>query len=280
MKQIKTGIIILNWNGLKDTLECLETVVKSKTKEIELKIFVVDNASKKSPQAQIYKKYPQVIFMQNEKNLGFSGGNNTGIKKAFEEGCEYVVLLNNDTTVKPDTFEKLVSSARGYQFHVASPKIYFYPGREFHLKQYQKSEQGKVIWYAGGRTDWANVIPKHIGVDEVDHGQWEKAQETEFATGCCMLLSKKVYETIGGLDATYTAYFEDNDYCMKAKKQGFTIGYCPQAKMWHKNAGSTGGSGSKSQTDLVDQSRFIFAMRYAPLRAKLALIRNRFMNHG
>ena len=135
-----------------------------------------------------------------------------------------------------------------------------------------------VCWC--GRNDWLNVIPHHIGVDEVDHGQWEEAQETEFATGCCMLIHKKVVDQIGGLDERYTAYFEDNDYCMKAKRKRFTIGYCPESKMWHKNAGSTGGSGSKSQTDLVDESRYTFAMRYASWRAKLAIIRNKLRSPG
>lgn len=237
---------------------------------------MIDNDSEDNSIEAFKKSFPEITYIQNDKNLGYSGGNNVGIKRAIEDGAEWVILLNNDTTIKSDTLEKLVSLTDKYGYDIASPKIYFYPEREFHYNQYLDSERGKVIWYAGGRIDWANIIPKHIGVDEFDHGQWEQAQETEFATGCCMLIKATVIKTIGMLDDTYTAYFEDTDYCMKAKKAGYKVGYIPQSKMWHKNAGSTGGSGSVSQIDLVDKSRFIFAMRYGSWRAKLAIIRNKF----
>lgn len=275
----KIGIIILNWNGKKDTLECLDTVIKSKTKTIDLDIYVIDNASSDNSVEIIRKAYPQVNLVVNQKNLGFSGGNNVGIEKAISNDCDAVILLNNDTTVKPDTFEKLVTGAQLNNFDLAAPKIYFYPGQEFHQKDYKKTEQGSVIWFAGGRMDWDNVIPKHIGVDEVDHGQWEEAVETEFATGCCLYIDKKVVDTIGGLDPTFTAYFEDLDYCLKAKQKEFKVGYVPQAKMWHKNASSSGGAGSTKQVGVLDKSRFIFAMRYASWRAKLAIIRNKLQGN-
>lgn len=278
MNKINVGVIVLNWNGKVDTIECLASVAASKTKTIDLRVYVVDNASEDGSVKAFKKQFPDFTYIVNQKNLGFSGGNNVGVYQAIADGAAYVILLNNDTTVAPDTFERLVVGAKKHQFDIASPKIYFYPGREFHHQHYQRSERGKVIWYAGGRNDWANVIPKHIGVDEVDHGQWQRPQETEFASGCCMLIDRKVVKAIGGLDDTFRAYFEDNDYCMKARRRGFTIGYIPDSKMWHKNAGSSGGSGSKTQVDLVDRSRFIFAMRYSPLRAKLAIIRNRLRN--
>lgn len=276
---MKVGVIILNWNGKKDTLECLSTVATTKSDKHEFVIYVVDNASSDDSVDVFKKKYPDCTYIVTQKNLGYAGGNNVGIEAALADGCDAVILLNNDTTVQSTTFDRLVSGAIKHKFDLAAPKIYFYPGNEFHLKQYKKSELGKVIWFAGGRMDWANIIPHHIGVDEVDHGQWEKPSETEFATGCCLYINKRVLKKLGGLDATYTAYFEDNDYCMKARKQGFIIGYIPQAKMWHKNASSSGGSGSKKQVGVVDRSRFIFAMRYASWRAKLAIIRNKLQGN-
>lgn len=275
--QIRVGIIILNWNGKQDTIECLDTVVRSKTERIDLSIYVVDNASSDDSVEAIKQKFPKIDLIENQENLMFAGGNNIGIKQAFADGADYVILLNNDTTVHPDTFEQLVTGAIEHGFELASPKIYFSAGCEFHRDQYTSSERGKVIWYAGGRIDWANVIPSHIGVDEVDHGQWGQTQETDFATGCCLLISKKVIEKVGYLDEAYRMYFEDNDYSQRARRAGLKIGYIPAAKMWHKNAGSTGGSGSKTQVDFVDKSRFRFAMRYAPWRAKLAVIRNKLM---
>ena len=273
--QSKIAVIILNWNGKKDTLECLKTATNSSDRLHRVELIVVDNNSADDSVSSIRQRFPRVILLENSQNLGFSGGNNVGIKYALEHNFDYIILLNNDTTVTPETFTTLVTQARKHNFDIASPKIYFYPGCEFHHDSYTKAEIGKVIWYAGGRIDWPNVIPRHIGVDEVDHGQYNLACETEFATGCCLLIDPKVFKSIGFLDDSYIAYFEDNDFCQRALKVGYKVGYLPQAHMWHKNASSSGGSGSKKQTTLVDSSRFRFAMRYAPLRAKLAIIKQK-----
>lgn len=280
MAKPQVAVIILNWNGLADTLECLESVLKSKTKTIDLQTILVDNGSTDKSVSTLKNRYgDQIKLLENSRNLGFSGGNNVGIRAALESGTTHVILLNNDTTVAPDTFQNLFTSAQKHGFDLASPKIYFYPGCEFHHDQYQKSERGKVIWYAGGRIDWANVIAAQIGVNEVDLGQHDQACETEFATGCCLLIDKKVIDKIDLLPTIYTAYWEDTDYCLQAQKAGFKIGYTPDAHLWHKNAGSSGGSGSTKQIKLAGKSRLIFALRHAPLRAKLALIKHKILGH-
>ncbi len=280
MAKPKVGLIILNWNGKKDTLECLETVKKTKNPSFKLITYVIDNASKDDSVSSFQKKYPRINLIQNSQNLGFSGGNNTGISQAISDGCDYVCLLNNDTTVHTNTFQNLFMQAKENNFDLSSPKIYFYPGREFHYDSYKPSERGKIIWYAGGYIDWNNVIPSHIGVDEYDHGQYDQPKITDFATGCCLLITKQVIQKIGLLDESYTAYFEDNDYCQKAIRAGFSVGYCPKSYLWHKNAGSTGGSGSAQQTQLVDSSRMNFGLKYAPLRAKLALLKQKYLSNS
>jgi len=267
------AVIILNWNGLKDTLECLETIVNSHTPNFHLIIYLVDNGSTDgSPQAFV-TKYPHVHLITSPRNLGYSGGNNLGIREALADGADFIVLLNNDTTVTSDTFSILLEQSIKHQFDLASPKIYFYPGREFHLHQYHKHERGRIIWFAGGRIDWDNVLVHHLGVNEYDHGQYDQVGSTEFATGCCLLIKRHVFEKIGFLDPVYKAYFEDNDLCQRALRKGLKLGYVGNTHMWHKNASASGGSGSPAQTKLVDRSRLIFGLRYAPFRAKLALIK-------
>jgi GT2 family glycosyltransferase len=234
---------------------------------------VVDNASTNDSVKRIKTKYPWVNLIENTENLKFAGGNNTGISQALKDGAGYILLLNNDTVVAPDLIETMYQGTIAHGFDIASPKIYFYPGKEFHHQDYREDETGRVIWYAGGRIDWANVWPSHLGVDEVDHGQFDRTGPTEFATGCAMLINNKVFKQTGLLDPVYNFYFEDTDFCLKAKKHGFNIGYIGTSSLWHKNAGSTGGSGSKRQKKYIDRSRLIFAMRYAPVRAKLALLK-------
>jgi len=156
---------------------------------------------------------------------------------------------------------------------IISPKIYFAKGYEFHKDRYKENEKGRVIWYAGAVIDWKNVIGKHIGVDEVDKGQFNSSMETEYATGCCMIVKKQVFEKIGLLNEKYFLYYEDADFSMRAKRNNFKILFAPTAFMWHKNAASAGGSGSPLQDYYITRNRLIFGFRYASLRTKLALFR-------
>ena len=280
-KKIVT-IIILNYNGKLDTLECLESLTKLVSDALEIRILVVDNASSDDSVRSIKKKFPKVKLVANRENLGFCEGNNIGAAEAFRSGSDYALILNNDTFVDPDLVEKLVANLEAEKADIASPKIFFAPGFEFHRGKYEDAQRGKVIWYAGGEIDWANVLPHHRGVDEVDHGQYDKPEKTSFVTGCATLLNKKAYEAVGLYDPVYMFYFEDADFSLRAASNGLKVLYLPMAKLWHKNASSFGGSGSPFQDYFVSRNRLIFGLRYAPLRSKLALLKEslRFLLKG
>src|SRR5690606_36808061 len=117
------------------------------------------------------------------------------------------------------------------------PKMYFTAGQEYHSQKYKKSEQGNVIWYAGGQMDWDNVIGSHRGVDEVDTGQYQSVDKTEFATGACMMIPTQILKKTGNFDERYFLYYEDNDLCMRLKRYG-SIYFVPTSILWHDNAGS------------------------------------------
>ena len=269
----KINIVIINYNGEKDTVDCLNSLKKVKHDGFELDAVVVDNY----PENRIKldeKNYKdvnlKVIF--NPVNLGFSGGNNVGIKEALKNDADYVLLLNNDTLVKEDFLQELLEFAeKNPEAGLIVPKIYFAKGFEFHKDRYKDSETGRVFWYAGGNMDWKNVIGHHRGVDLVDHGQYDKTEETDFASGCCVLIRSEMFDKIGFLDEKYFLYYEDSDYSEKVKKAGYKIYYLPKSVIWHKNAGSTGGSGSKLQDYYITRNRLLFGNRYAPLRSRLAL---------
>lgn len=116
------------------------------------------------------------------------------------------------------------------------------------------------------------MIASHQGVDEVDRGQHDQIMETEFVSGCAMLIKKAVLARIGLLDERYFLYYEDADFCQRARQAGFKIVFVPQAKIWHKNIG-TGRTGSPLQDYYMVRNRLLFGMRWAPLRTKLALLR-------
>ena len=266
-------IIILNWNGKKNTLQCLESIKHLQTWDLELKTIVVDNGSEEELRIE-NSELRMIKLIRNKENLGFAGGNNVGIKYALENGADYILILNNDTLVDSSLVEELLEvAAQGEHIGIVAPKIYFVKGYEFHKDRYKEPEREKVFWYAGGIMDWANVIGKHRGVDEVDWGQYDTVEETDFASGCCMFIRREVIEKIGMFDEKYFLYYEDSDLCEKTKRAGFKIMYAPKAFLWHKNAGSVGGSGSMLQDYYITRNRMRFGMRYASFRAKIALIR-------
>lgn len=267
---MRAAIIILNYNGLKETLECLESIRKLKKDKLETEIIMIDNNSTDgSPEA--LAKIKDINFIQNDRNLGFSAGNNIGIKQALKINSDLVLIVNNDTIVDSDLLINLTKASKS--FDIISSKIYFAKGFEFHKNLYKKEELGKVIWFAGAIIDWDNILGKHIGVDEVDKGQFSKPQEVDFATGACMLVKREVFEKIGYFDERYFLYLEDMDFCVRAKRLSFKIGYEPSAVIWHKNAASTGGSGSKLQDYYFTKSRLLFAFKFAKFKTKLAVLR-------
>jgi len=268
-------ISILNFNGLKNTLACLESLKNIKIDNFKLTVVAVNNLSKEEfdLKSGSLGDIPLVVI-KNSKNLGFSGGNNVAIKYALENGADYVLILNNDTYVDKNFLEELLKvGEKDNDIGILIPKIYFAPGFEYHKDRYSKKDLGKVFWYGGGRIDWANVTGHHRGVDEVDKGQYDKTENTEIATGCCMLIKKEVFKNAGLFDDKYFLYYEDSDLSMRAKSKGFKIMYVPSSIIWHKNAGSAGGSGSALQDYYIARNRLMFGFRYAPTRSKLALFR-------
>ena len=285
MKNI--AVVILNWNGWRDTLQCFKTLLKLSIINYQLSIIVVDNCSSDESVENLKKlqnslpagrqgKTPKLQFklIENEENLGFAEGNNAGIKYALEQGADYIILLNNDTLVDENLVDRLVGvMEKDGKIGILGPKIYFAPGFEFHKDRYKRDEQGKVIWYAGGKIDWQNVYCSHKGVDEIDKNQYEKEEETDFVSGCCMMIRKEVFEKIGFLDKKYFLYLEDVDFCLRAKKAKFKVIYTPKMHLWHKNAASSEKPGSKIHQYYQTRNRLYFGFKYATLRSKLALFR-------
>ncbi|HXS14528.1 MAG TPA: glycosyltransferase family 2 protein [Candidatus Saccharimonadales bacterium] len=270
----KICIATINFNSEKETHDCLVSLQRLDTDGLDVSIVVIDNGSKSPFVLNDSEKKSGIILIRSEKNVGFTGGSNMGIEYSLSHGCDYVMLINNDTIVDKNLLKELLKP-----FHdtketgLVAPKIYFLKGHEYHLDQYKKEELGKVIWYAGGYVDWANVFTRHRGVDEVDHGQYDKEEKITFATGCCMLIKREVLEKIGKFDDKYFLYFEDGDLSQRILNDGYTIVYNPRAFLWHITAASGEGSGSALHDYYLTRNRMIFGISYAPLRSKIALMK-------
>ncbi len=276
----KLSIVVLNYNGKDLLINCLNSInnalADKSDRNLEVEIVVVDNASTDDSRAyleQLTVKSYQLKAIFNNRNLGFTGGNNAGIKYALKNKADYVMVLNNDVIVKNPFWLPMVDYLeKNPNVGVIGPKIYFAPGFEFHQDRYSKEEQGRVIWYAGGKIDWQNIYCSHRGVDEVDKGQYDQVDETDFVSGCCLLSSKKVWQKVGLFDDKYFLYYEDSDFSQRVKKSGWQTVYFPRSHIWHLNAGSS-ESGGDLQDYFITRNRLFFGMRWAPLRSKISLFR-------
>ena len=272
---MKIFVIILNWNNKDLTLECLQSLQKIKLPpKSQVSFLVVDNGSTDGSVKEIKKAFPQVLLLENKKNLGYAEGNNRGMERALEKGTDYLLVINNDIEVDENFLVQLIKVAeKEKKAGLFSPKIYFAPGYEFHKKRYQKDDRGKVIWYAGGIIDWDNILSPHRGVDEVDKGQYDKVVETDYASGSCLLIRREVLKKIGLFDKKLFMYWEDSDLSQRARMAGWRVLYVPQARVWHKVAASS-AIGSSLNDYYLTRNRLLFGLRYARLRTKFALFRD------
>jgi GT2 family glycosyltransferase len=282
-KRPVAAVIVLNYHQDNDTEACLKSLSQTISPGL-LEIVLVQIEADKDSDARFLSSWPKLHILHAD-NRGFSGGNNLGVNYALDHfQVEFLILLNNDTRVDAQCISELLSAAQQHSVvpGLFCPKIYFEKGREFHASSYSQEEKGHVLWYAGGIVDESNMYAWHRGVDEVDHGQFDREQQTGFATGCCMALSKETWEKIGKFDERYFLYLEDLDYSMRVLKQGGELWYVPRAVVWHKNAGSTAGSGSATQVYYQTRNRLVFGSEYGNPCTRIALVKEsvKMMRYG
>jgi GT2 family glycosyltransferase len=292
---LKAAIIVLNWNGWRDTIECLESL--SRLTFSSFRIVVVDNGSKDESIEKIreffkgatavpskYFQYDRsgksisfveistneaenknfdwkslpiledqpLYLIKNETNLGFAEGNNIGIRFALKHlNPDYILLLNNDTVVHPDFLTELVIACeRDSSIAFAGPKVYYY----------NANGKSDIIDFAGG-TIWMGLgLTTHIGRGTVDRGQYDEIKEVDYVEGSCLLGRKTAIEQIGLMNPDYFLYWEETDWCVRAKRAGYRLTYVPTAKIWHKGAGA---GYSKTKSYYLTRNRFIFMRKYA-----------------
>jgi GT2 family glycosyltransferase len=215
----RVAIVLLNWNQPEHTLACLRSLGQLDYPNVS--VTVVDNGSTDGSPDLIRAQFPQVTLIENGRNLGFAAGNNVAIEPAVRAGADYVMLLNNDTELAPDMLSRLVAVAeRDPKVGIVGPKILYY-------------DQPDVIWSAGGTID-AYGQPGHLGADQPDDDPSDQPREADYVTGCAILVKRAVVEAIGGLDERFFIYFEETEWCARARRAGFRILYVPSARMWHK----------------------------------------------
>jgi len=240
-------LIVLNWNGLADTLECLDSLMHLDYPAYE--VVVVDNGSTDGSVEVISDRFPGVTLIENNENLGYAEGNNRGISYALKAGADYVLVLNNDTVLCQDLLTHLVRVAEAdSRVGAVGPKIYY------HMQPHR-------IWFAGGMIDWQRGFTVNLGADEDDAGQFEEVKSVDFLAGCALLIRRETWEDVGPFDSRYFMYWEETDWCTRVRRAGYDLLFVPQAKMWHK-VSTIAQSQSSRVLYYMTRNRFFFFYKH------------------
>jgi GT2 family glycosyltransferase len=219
-------IIVVNYNGPDDTLECIASV--RKINYPDYRVVLVDNGSTDASIEVFRKNSSDITLIENGENLGFAEGNNVGIRHALANGADYVFLLNNDTVLEPDALGHLVSYAQeNPAAGIVGPKILYYSNPD-------------TIWFAGGNIDPFNGA-SHIGNGNQDDGTFDEIRQVGYITGCALLARRDMMEDVGLMDPEYFLLYEESDWCLRAARKGYLCYYVPEARVYHKCSKTFGG---------------------------------------
>ncbi len=252
-QECEVSIITINYNGLKDTCELMDTLP---LEDDSIEVIVVDNASKEDEATQIEQRYPQVKVIRSNENLGFAGGNNLGIQAA--QG-KYLFFLNNDTLlrckkedVRCKMFQPLIDRLESSpKIGMVSPKIRFSWGTN-------------PIQYAG-YTPLSKITLRNtaIGCGEADNGQYDTPHPTPYAHGAAMMVKREVIDKVGLMPECYFLYYEELDWSMMIRRTGYDIWYEPACTIFHKESQTT-GQNSPLRTYYITRNRLLFVKRNNP----------------
>jgi GT2 family glycosyltransferase len=254
------SIITINYNGLKDTCELMETLPLDDT---SIEVIVVDNASRQDEASVIEQRYPQVKVIRSSENLGFAGGNNLGI----EASCgKYLYFINNDTLL----------SLQGNA--VANTKHGMQPELRYLVERLESDPQigmvcpkirftwGDNLIQFAGYTPLSRVTLRNnaIGFNESDYGQYDTAHPTPYGHGAAMMVRREAIDKAGMMPTCFFLYYEELDWSMMIRRAGYTIWYEPASTIYHKESQTT-GQASPLRTYYITRNRLFFVQRNSPL---------------
>jgi len=252
---VKLVAVVLNWNGGDDTLAALESLDG-------VEAICVDNGSEDGSPDAVAAQFPGVELVRTGVNLGFSGGNNVGIRRALARGADWVLLMNNDAVADPALPAALAAAAMERpDAGVLACKVFF-------------AEPPDVLMYAGGRVNLRlGYWGRQDGFGQRDDGRFDALRDVDRATGAAMAVSRAAIERAGLLDESLFAYAEDTEWCLRIREAGFGVVFVPDAKVWHVGSASTGGMRSPTSIYYDTRNMIAVAERHDPRGGAAGAIR-------
>jgi GT2 family glycosyltransferase len=255
-------IVVLNWNRPQDTVQCVSSL-----RQLDYpayRMLVVDNGST-DESVEVFRKLPDVDLLVNDQNLGFAAGNNRGIEYALERGADYVLLLNNDTTVSPSLLAVLVEVAEtDRRIGIVGPIIYYL-------------DRPADVWFAGMRFRYGLYVAR-LGLHL--RSPLAPIEDVDFISGCGMFVRRETWQCVGLFDPRFFMYYEDLDLCIRARRAGYRVVCATQGHMWHALSASTGGPDSPLKQYYQVRSTFLFCEKHTRGLQRVANISIRLGHAG
>ena len=249
----QVGIVLVNYNGMKFMPDCLQSLAKIDYPQA--RVVIVDNASADGSADWAAMHFPEIAQVRHAGNLGITGGNNAGIAWCRENGCGWVLLLNNDTVVEPDFLSRLLDQNEPNCLLV--PKIYFYDN-----KSVINNHLGSYDYWRGLHVDWFYGRPDSPASREVTM--------VTMANTCALLMRLEAAERVGLMDDSYFIYYDDTDFLTRAVRGGALIKFVPDAVVYHRESSSSGGGDSPLSVYYLNRNRLYFMFKNQ--KNRLALV--------
>ena len=257
---MSVAVVLVSLNGRDYTLDCLRSLQETETPEV--RTILVDNGSTDGTADAVEAAFPEVQVLRQVTNTGFAEGNNIGIRAALEAGADWVLILNNDTTIAPDTIARMIEVA------TASPDI----GVVCPLILY--ADPPDRIWYAGRDFDpRRGYHGSPWGLGDTDTGQYAGVNDVDTATGCAMLMPAAALERVGLMDPALFLYLEDIDWCLRFREAGYRVVVAGDARVWHAVSSAGGGENNDSVYYYGVRNVLEICNRHAPVRGIRKLVR-------
>jgi GT2 family glycosyltransferase len=242
----RVAILILSWNDLRNTVETLRSVRGLEYPNTE--VWVVDNGSTDESGGAIAEQFPEVRVIRSPENLGIPGGRNFGLEAVLSRtDADYVMILDNDVVVEPRLLDKLVAAAEAEpDLGIVGPTLYYH-------------SDPKRIWSAGAFIVFREVTARSPSKNRLETAERpEGVERFDCITGCCMLVKRQVFETVGRFNPQYFFVGSTMDFCHRAAKRGFAAAVATHARLWHKVSASTGGGYNPFRAYFTGRSTILF----------------------
>lgn len=254
----KIAVVVLNWNGGSDTVDCIASLQATVYKNRE--IIVVDNGSTDNSLAIIRGRFPTITILETGENLGYAGGNNVGIRRALATGAEFILLLNNDTVVDRYLLNAFIEASRIVSSNVIlGAKIYCF-------------DEPETLWFAGARWRYDTLTFEHEHLGDNDILAPNRFVITDYITGCALFASSSTFSKVGLLNEKFFLTYEETDWCYRARSSGHECIVVPAARLWHKVSASFGGAESPLQMYFYARNGLLWAEKHLSKRLYFAFL--------